>query len=50
MDTSYKKEERDKYNAFKDVHQERDGQASDIFEENNVDSDIEFTDSSDEDE
>ena len=47
MDTSYKKEQREKYNAFKDIHQERGGQASDVFEE---DVNSEFSDSSDEDE
>ena len=47
MDTSYKKEQREKYNAFKDIHQERGGQASDVFEE---DVNSEFSDSSDKDE
>jgi hypothetical protein len=50
LNTSYKKGERNQHNAFLDVHQERDGQASDVFVENNVNSDDEITDDSDEEE
>jgi hypothetical protein len=49
QDSSYKKEEIKTVNKFSEIHEERDNQASDIFDEGE-DSDVEMTDESDEDE